>query len=316
MNLAFRPMTVPDFDEFYFTYLPNHRNDTELRAVVEREWPILLRNPTTISLIAEDRERALGRQMVGIAQAVFVTAAFAQMARSGWSPWLNAHAARPLPDGSWPLLSPAGVRAANSGDGLIAHITRWSLAPGLDPDDAMQLYNQLYRAFATLWRGYKIKEIFIEPSGEAIHWEALRTGFHVLNDYTAFYNGNAPPPDQRPCLMSVTRDQALLDIGSSVSHAFAYTPPRFFFSELQQQVLRWALAGAEDEEIASLLERTIWTVHKRWQNIYDRVEEVSPDLLPETGDRKQGTGKRGTEKRRVLLRYLQEHPEELRPVDA
>jgi hypothetical protein len=49
-----------------------------------------------------------------------------------------------------------------------------------------------------------------------------------------------------------------------------------------------------------------------WLSIYDRVAQHAPELMAADGE-SAGDSKRGKEKRR-LLAYLQQHPEELRPV--
>jgi hypothetical protein len=50
-----------------------------------------------------------------------------------------------------------------------------------------------------------------------------------------------------------------------------------------------------------------------WLSIYERVSENAPELI--AGNAKIGVeNKRGKGKRRHLLAYLQDHPEELRPV--
>lgn len=312
MNLTFRPAALPDFDEFFRACFANDQFNIELRAAVEREWVVLLRNPTTLSMIVEDRERPVGGRLVGCAQSVFITEHFAQLARSGLPPWINVQATHALPDGSWPLLGPAGVRAANSGEGLVGLITRWNIArQNMRDADIIYLRDYLHRSFATFTRGYKFKELLVEATGERAMQEAVRSGFRLLNDHSEHYPRHAPvpAPHARPYLLHLTREAAVADEGCLVSYAFAYTPPRCFFNEREQELLRLALSGAEDEEVATLLDRTIWTIRKRWQSIYERVENKAPALLPPpTLDRK-----RGTEKRRVLLRYLQEHPEELRP---
>ena len=93
-----------------------------------------------------------------------------------------------------------------------------------------------------------------------------------------------------------------------MSRNFVYTPPRIFFDRRDQEVLQLALSGAPDEEIANNLGVGQPAIAKRWLRIYDRVGRRLPNLLPATPG-----GKRGAEKRRLLLRYLQDHLEELRP---
>jgi hypothetical protein len=50
-----------------------------------------------------------------------------------------------------------------------------------------------------------------------------------------------------------------------------------------------------------------------WLSIYDRVGQCAAELLVD-GANPGADSKRGKEKRRRLLAYLQDHPEELRPV--
>ena len=55
------------------------------------------------------------------------------------------------------------------------------------------------------------------------------------------------------------------------------------------------------------------TVKKMWLSIYGRVAASIPGWMAEDS-RSSADSKRGKEKRRLLLAYLQDHPEELRPV--
>ena len=49
----------------------------------------------------------------------------------------------------------------------------------------------------------------------------------------------------------------------------------------------------------------------RWRRVFAEVQRTRPGLLPDDGG-VEGQG-RGSEKRRHLLAYLREHPEETRP---
>lgn len=313
MQLVNRAAAIDDFEQFYYASFPEHRDNTIMRAGAQHEWQVLLRNPTTLSLLVEDAERPMGKRIVACGQAVFVTEHFAALARAGLSPWMKGHATHPLPDGKWPLLSLEGVRLANSGDGLIALVTEWFVVwQEVNPSEAIYLRGYLHDSFIALSRGYKFKEILIEATGEEAREEALRAGFRMLNDYTRYYQEHPPQPPlhAHPYLLHLTREAASGNTGSSTSYAFAYTPPRFFFTAREQEVLRLAMAGAEDAEIAAVLGLSIWTIHSRWKSIYTRVQKGMPVLLPD-----QDEGRRGAEKRRVLLHYLQTHPEELRPIN-
>jgi len=55
------------------------------------------------------------------------------------------------------------------------------------------------------------------------------------------------------------------------------------------------------------------TVKKAWISIYHRVEHHLPDLMADPLRSDTPPSGRGKEKRRRLLAYLRDHPEELRP---
>ncbi len=273
-----------------------------------------MNNAATLSMVVEDTKRAPLDQMVGIAQVVFITEWFVQWVKTTPAPWANAHAARPLPDSSWPLLGLEGVGKANAQDGVNVLVTRWETTHSLLPEDEHRVREYLSRQFVTYRQGYNFKEILLEANGEVARRRALNTGFRVRNDYAAFFHDNptSVPQDKRPCLLGLTREEALADEGSFASHVFAYTPPRFFFKPHEQDLLLRALMGATDEEIAPLLEVTPSALKKRWLGIFARVAEVDPGLLPDAAP----GGGRGAEKRTTLLRYLRDHREELRPIQS
>ena len=75
-----------------------------------------------------------------------------------------------------------------------------------------------------------------------------------------------------------------------------------------------ALLGETDQALATSLGVAAVTVRKRWDSIYSRVAEVAPELLSRAAGGK-GTP-RVAEKKRLLLSYLRQHLEELRPAIA
>jgi hypothetical protein len=80
---------------------------------------------------------------------------------------------------------------------------------------------------------------------------------------------------------------------------------------LEREVLGLAVRGHSDLEISDVLSISGAAVKKRWERIYEQVNDVAPDLVP--GFRREADGKRGPEKRSKLLRYIAAHPEELTP---
>jgi hypothetical protein len=55
-------------------------------------------------------------------------------------------------------------------------------------------------------------------------------------------------------------------------------------------------------------------VKKRWHAIYERVADIDSELLPSVHQELE-TVSRGAERRLLLLAYLRQHLEELRPIE-
>ncbi len=108
------------------------------------------------------------------------------------------------------------------------------------------------------------------------------------------------------------RDDALPIFPDSITaQIFAHAPPIIRFSSAQRALLELASEGLTDEDIASAMAISINTVKRTWKLIYERVEERAPQVI---GVRQAGPSQgRGAERRRHLLSYLKQHPQELRP---
>jgi len=80
-----------------------------------------------------------------------------------------------------------------------------------------------------------------------------------------------------------------------------------------QELLRHALRGDTDDELARALGITTAAVKKRWIKIFEDVERRVPSFgnLSPSHD-----SVRGPQRRHRLLAYVREHPEELRPFPA
>jgi hypothetical protein len=75
----------------------------------------------------------------------------------------------------------------------------------------------------------------------------------------------------------------------------------------EQALLNAALAGATDADLATSLGVSLSAIKARWRSIFARFAELAPDY--ESAERDG----RGPQKRHHVLRYLRDHPEELRP---
>lgn len=117
----------------------------------------------------------------------------------------------------------------------------------------------------------------------------------------------------KPHLFVITREKALLQVGSWSSSLFISNPPTIGFSRSEQRLLQEALRGGSDEELAKELKISFSAVKKAWRSIYDRVGRSSIGILPKAPDNGD-YGERGKGKKHHLLAYIREHPEELRPI--
>lgn len=93
---------------------------------------------------------------------------------------------------------------------------------------------------------------------------------------------------------------------------FTYRTPRCGFSRSEQQLLLSALNGATDEELSIRLGVSVATVKKTWLSIYGRAGATLPKSIADQYA-VESSVQRGKEKKRRLLAYLRDHPEELRP---
>ncbi len=98
--------------------------------------------------------------------------------------------------------------------------------------------------------------------------------------------------------------------GTAVGLLFAHEPPRCGFTRAEQQILACAADGLTDARIAKDLGITTAAVSMRWRSIYTRFLECAPPALRFEED---SGGARGLEKRRHVVAFVSEHPEELRP---
>ena len=178
-------------------------------------------------------------------------------------------------------------------------------------------------AFIHMNAGYLWKEAISTQSESAgrLHW-AMKTGGWLwdaaANSYVESLNGDAEAIAREPHIVGVTRKDVLENswssAGSWVGRLFDYHPPVLGFSRGEQRVLTLALTGATDEQLSAKLNTSVPAIKKIWVSIYHRVADHMPDLVRDALQSDIGGAARGREKRRDLLAYLREHPEELRPV--
>ena len=167
------------------------------------------------------------------------------------------------------------------------------------PEAFAKVRGSLFAAFHDLVGGNRLRRITFEaPSEKAIEWFD-GYGFERLRE------------EDGAVVLSIAKEEAIGSDDLANQRFFSYEPPILGFSSAQRAILRLARQGHTDQEIADRLGRTTDSVKKRWGGIYARFAHAFPGRLPEGRE-----GSRGAEKRRTLLAYLKDRPEELRPYEG
>jgi len=229
--------------------------------------------------------------------------------------WIGPALTMRIKEGRSPVLSDKQLREANSSAGLNSLVWECCVLP--EYEQRPETYPVWMRAFVETHSGYWWKEVVAQmATSEQIAW-ALETGGKLWDP--AFDSYDDSPTEaleevaKRPHIIGVTRDMESNRFGTWIGALFRYSRPRVGFSRSEQQLLFAALDGLTDEELSERLHVSLTTVKKAWGSIYERTAARLPDLIPVeySGN---GTARRGREKRRPLLAYVRDHPEELRPI--
>jgi hypothetical protein len=209
------------------------------------------------------------------------------------------------------LLSLDEIAAGNGGDGLTLFPLLWlQRSTDVADPETHELLELGQQAFLRLHRGYRIKRIVKEAAAERAQ-AYVAGGFRERRRIPAGtpFSGRGGVTLRERIVFVTTRDDIRSALpGTAIGPLFSARRPRCAFTRGQQKVLEGALDNMTDREIASALGITAIAVALRWRKIYEKMEAKLPFAALPVGE-----GARGNEKRRRVLAYIAEHPEELRP---
>jgi hypothetical protein len=180
----------------------------------------------------------------------------------------------------------------------------------LDGAYARGLLTFANEVFRDAHAGYHLQAMFFQ-GGELDEPYLVAAGFRARRcaDAPAL---EALPAVQRPALFGLTRAEAMCTWpGTSVRHIFDHQPPRFGLSSTQRRALTLALQLDSDPAVMERLAISPHALKKLWRVVYERIEDRAPGFFGETSS--DDEGKRGPEKRRQVLAYVRQRPEELCP---
>lgn len=276
----------------------------------------LLGSKAMVTAVYEEVEGAAVR-ICGVGVGLFVRDEFMRELKTAPLFWFGAELAKRITAGSSPVLSDREVREANSSGGL--NLIVWEAVTRSEFAERADLYHLMVEVFRGLYRGFLLKEIISSQleSVQRLEWAVSTGGLYwdpAKSCYEKYTKRSAVAFVREPHIVGLTRELELARLGSWVGTLFDYKPPRFGFSPSEQRLLDAALAGESgtDEELTEVLGVSLPTIKKMWLSVYRRVADRQPETIRDSA--RIEVAERGKEKRRRLLSYLREHPEELRVV--
>lgn len=274
-----------------------------LRAALPVLWTRLLGHSGFNADVIEDLNQPVGDRIVGLGVAVALDQRWAARLRDDPPPFAAAEIYADLQAGRFEPPTDKELGRLN-GRGevsfLVLHYEQ-TLQDLTDPD-TLETLGVAMALFRFAHAGYRLQHLYQEGLGDqGAYLQSM--GFR--------------PRTQRatpglPELYGLSREEASRQLpGTPVRDAFQFTPPRFGFAPAERRLLRLAVTQLTDDEIGDELGISAHGVKKLWRQVHQRATDAMPHLFDEPADADFGV--RGPEKRRTLLQYLRQHPEELRP---
>jgi DNA-directed RNA polymerase specialized sigma24 family protein len=279
---------------------------------LDEEYRIIFANSKPMSLVVNIIDEKTGAEkLVAAAIAAMIHEwAFEALLTSN-EPYTNPKFLSWIAQGRKPFMSNRHLARANVTEGATMIPMTFSWSNSLTMEAAAYVRQMVFHRFADRYAGNKLRRMVAEPCNPVMLRGCLEAGYRIVNDYGSWAEANGMLNSPiRPHLVVAEQADAFATVNSFLLRMFCYSPPQLKLTILQQEVLILALEGRADPEIADILGITEDAVKARWRLIYHHADTLAPGLLP-SGK----TGGRGVEKRRTLLSYLRDRPEELRPHD-
>ncbi len=275
----------------------------KVRAGLPAIWTRLLGQSGFNGDVIEDLRRPPGQRIVGVGMAIALDDTWRQRLIEAPPPFAPALIYQALLDGEFqPPADKELARLNGRGEVSFLVLHYEQTHKDLNDPDTLEILGVAMSLFRQAHAGYRLAHLFQEGMGEqGAYLESM--GFRARTR-------RADPA--LPELYGLSRDEAMrLLPGSPVRDAFQFTPPRFGFSASERRMLRLAVTQLADEEMGDELGISVHGIKKLWRTVHQRALDAMPDLFDEVATPDSGT--RGPERRRTLLQYLRQHPEELRP---
>lgn len=312
-RLRYRPVLRRDLAECFELLPPWLRLSTELAHALPALWEQLVDEPSMVSGLMEDLALPPGKRVQAWGVTLIVPQSLVHALELDREPeaFVSRRIYAALNDGSFKPMSDREIGVANARGELVMMILHYSQRDhDISNPYVHSVIASAHDTFRTFHDGYNLRAIYYE-AGQVADLVAAASGFDKRR-YSNEAELAAVPAEQRVMLYGLTREQAESRLpGPPARNTFEHQPPLFCLSASQRRLLWFALFDDADETLMPLLDVSVHGLKKLWRGIYERIEDRMPEFF---GDSAGGDeGKRGPEKRRQVLAYVRQRPEELRP---
>jgi hypothetical protein len=274
-----------------------------VRAALPVIWTRLMGQPGFNADIVEDLSRPADQRLVAMGMAIALDERWQKRLATDPPEYAPALVYEELLDGRYQPPSDKELGLLNArGEVAFLVLHYEQVLNDLANPDTLEMLGVAMSLFRQAHAGYRLQHLYQEGIGDqGAYLQSM--GFRPR---TARNRAGVPE------LYGLSRDEAArLLPGSPVRDAFQFTPPRFRFTAAERRMLRFAVTQMTDEQIGEELGVSLHGLKKLWRSVHERAQDALPHLFDDSGNAEAGT--RGPEKRRTLLQYLRQHPEELRP---
>ncbi|HEY6450773.1 MAG TPA: hypothetical protein VIX60_08860 [Candidatus Cybelea sp.] len=309
MKFEFRPLRPVDFDQCLSLMDDRFAHDPEQLQAVPGFWLDILQRGLGYGAVVFNPNEP--KRILAFGIRCFVDFDTADSFRNYEEPFLTRTMLDRWRTGKTPFLVEPDVGRANADNGVNLFVAHWGMAMPWTGEVIGAVMPPLLQGFIAGSRGLNIRiiiqEVFYFPrevaNGLPVHIQELSSN-HCDKTY---------PQDAKPFLIITAREHVVPTEGNlfALSLFSPFEPPHLKLSRPQRDLLRTALINDSDEWIAEILDVSLSAVKKRWQSIYDIMSGGCPDAFPKNMALRDG--QRGVEKRKYVLHYIRNHPEELHP---
>jgi hypothetical protein len=314
MYLKSRQANLDDLSKAFPFIQERLRIPSALREPLLKMWQAAMIEGLCLAPVVVDTDQTEGQELVALALTFQVNDSIVNFSRTSAPPypwrWMLEH----WQQGRTVWLARREARNAEKLQG--ANI--FAYCYGVDSKrygsaDFVRIQEALSESFIQGLARRRMRFFVEEVYGPIFRDRHLGFGCDVWRDYKE--TGSKPhiqglSEEERPFLMGGDFTQVAENLSKTntvVGKLALPGPPRFNFKIVEQETMLLALQGLTDEAIADQLGLSLVAIKKRWQGIYQKIDDHDAQSC---ADLESQGANRLKVRRRQVLQMMSEHPEE------